>query len=74
MQVLDSPKAIQRGLSLCQFILGYRTFATSLEDCSNAKILGGPKVSDCLSINLYCMEVGDVQFYPKNLCQRVTHG
>ena len=74
MPALDSPEAIQRGASLCLFIVGCRAFARSLEDCSNAKIVGDPKVSDCLSINLYFMEVGDVQFYPKNVCQRVTHG
>ena len=57
MPALDSPEAIQRGASLCLFILGCRTFARSLEDCSNAKIVGDPKVSDCLSINIYFMEM-----------------
>ena len=71
---LDSPEAIQRGASLGLFILDCKTFATSLEDCSNAKIVGDPKVSDCLPKNLYFMEVGDVQFYPKNICQRVKQG
>ena len=64
MAALDSSEDIQRDASLCLFFRGCRTFTRPLEDCSNASIVGSPKVSDCLSINLYFMEVGDVQFYP----------
>ena len=65
MPTLDSSEGIQMGASLCLFIQGRRTFTRSLEVCSNAKIVLNLEVSDCLSINLYFMEVGDVQFYPK---------
>ena len=44
MPALDSLEAIQRGASLCLFILGCRTFARLLEDCSNAKIVGRPSL------------------------------
>ena len=70
MPVLDLPEDIQRGASLCLFIRGCRTFTRSLEDCSNENIVRSPKVSDCLSVNLYFMEVRDVQFYPKMFANR----
>ena len=52
MTALDYPEAILWGESLCLFILGCSALARSLEDCSDAKIVRGFKVSDCLSINL----------------------
>ena len=70
MPALDSPEDIQRGASLCLLIRGCRNFTRALEDCSEANIVGSPKVSDCLSINLYFMEVGDVQSYPKMFANR----
>ena len=70
MPVLDSPEDIQRGASLCLFIRGCRAFTRSLEDCSNAHIVRGPRVSYCLSINLYFMEVADIQSYPKMFANR----
>ena len=67
MPAFDSPEDIQRCAPLCLFIRGCKAFTRSLEDFYNANIARSHKVSDCLSINLYFMEVGDVQFYQKFL-------
>ena len=71
MPALDSLEGIQRGALFCLFIRGCRTFTGSLEDCSNAKIVGSPKVSDCLFLLLWrwktfsftqkCLPTGNAQ-------------
>ena len=72
MPVLDSPEDIKRGAELCLFIQGSTNLTRSLKVSYYAKIVGSLKVSDCLSINLYFMEVGDVEKYLPTGNARVT--
>ena len=69
---LDSPEDIKRGAELCLFIQGSTNLTRSLKVSPYANIAGSLKVSDCLSINLYFMEVGDVEKYLPTGNARVT--